>query len=158
MTYTRNTTTEEALKQFRGFDADTQLAILWYGYLDLKDQLKPAPSLSVTEPAKALYDKIAALPQEQQLQAQRDIVCGNSSSFTQAYDALASSARIEVWLLLAQGMEQGKVIQIPSDYNLPESTQDFTNRIKQLDFEERINFTRSAVVDMGTIKQEGKRV
>lgn len=158
MTYTRNTTTEEALNQFRRFDADTQLAILWYGYLDLKDQLQPGPGPSVTEPAKALYDQIAALPQEQQLQAQRDIVCGNSSSFTRAYDALASSARIEVWLLLAQGMEQGRVIQVPSDYTLPESTKDFTNRIKQLDFEERINFTRSTVVDMGTIKQEGKRV
>ncbi|OUL22719.1 orange carotenoid protein N-terminal domain-containing protein [Nostoc sp. 106C] len=158
MTYTTNNTTREALNEFSRFDADTKLAILWYGYLDLKDQLKPDPGFSVTEPATALYDQIAAQPQEQQLQAQRDIVSGKNSAFTQAYNALASSARIEVWLLLAQGMEQGTVIQVPSNYKLPEATNSFVNRIKQLDFEERINFTRSAVVDMGTAKQEGQRV
>ncbi|MBW4564358.1 MAG: Orange carotenoid protein [Mojavia pulchra JT2-VF2] len=158
MTYATDNTTTEAVNEFRRFDADTQLGLLWYGYLDLKEQLNPDPGFSVTQPATTLYDQIAALPQEQQLQAQRDIVSGNESSFTQTYNALASSARLEVWLLLAQGMEQGNVIQVSSDYKLPESTNDFVNRIKQLEFEQRINFMRSAVVDMGTAKQEGKRV
>lgn len=158
MTYATDKATEDALKEFRDFDADTQLALLWYGYLDLKDQLNPTPDPSTTEPATALYHQIAALPQDQQLQAQRDIITGQASSFTRTYDALSSSGRLEVWLLLAQGMEQGNVIQVPSDYNLPQSTNDFANRIKQLEFEQRLNFMRSAVVDMGTVKQEGKRV
>lgn len=158
MTYATDRNTEEAVREFRGFDADTQLGLLWYGYLDLKEQLQPGEGPSVSEPATALYHQIAALPQEQQLQAQRDIVSGNDSSYCHTYDAFASSAKLELWLLLAQGMEQGTVIQVPSDYSLPDSTQDFANRIKQLDFEQRVNFMRSAVVDMGTVKQEGKRV
>jgi len=158
MTYTTNETTQKALQQFRQFDADTQLGLLWFGYLDLKDQLQPGEGPSVSEPARALYDHIKALPQEQQLQAQRDIVTGANSRCTHLYDALASSARLEVWLMLAQGMEQGTIIRPGNDYKLPESTKDFANRIKQLDFEERINFTRSAVVNMGTVRQEGRRV
>lgn len=158
MTYTTNNATKEALQQFRQFDVDTQLALLWYGYLDLKEQLQPGEGPSVSEPARALYDHIASLPQEQQLQAQRDIVNGADSQCTHLYDALASSARLDVWLMLAQGMEQGTIIRPGNDYKLPESTNDFANRIKQLDFEERINFSRSAVVDMGTVKQEGRRV
>lgn len=158
MTYTTDNATKEALKQFRQFDADTQLGLLWVGYLDLKNQLQPGEGPSVSEPARALYDHIAALPQEQQLQAQRDIVNGVDADHTRLYDALASSARLEVWLLLAQGMEQGRIIRPGEDYKLPESTNEFANQIQQLDFEQRINFTRSAVVDMGTAKQEGSRV
>ncbi|MDX2230042.1 MAG: orange carotenoid protein N-terminal domain-containing protein [Leptolyngbyaceae cyanobacterium bins.349] len=158
MTYATDNTTNDALKQFRQFDADTQLGLLWFGYLDLKDQLQPGEGPSVSEPARALYDQIAALPQEEQLQAQRDIVNGIDASHTHLYDALASSAKLEVWLMLAQGMEQGRIIQLGADYKLPESTNNFANQIKQLDFEQRINFMRSAVVDMGTVKQEGSRV
>lgn len=158
MTYATDNNTKEALSQFRQFDADTQLGLLWFGYLDIKDQLQPGAGPSVTEPAQALYDRIAALSQEEQLQAQRDIVKGSESNYVHLYDALASSARLEVWLLLAQGMEQGTIITPGSDYKLPESTNDFADRIKQLDFEQRINFMRSAVVDMGTARQEGSRV
>jgi hypothetical protein len=158
MTYTTDSATKEALRQFRQFDADTQLGLLWYGYLDLKEQLQPGEGPSVSEPARALYDQIAALSQDEQLQAQREIVNGAASNYTRLYDALASSARLEVWLMLAQGMEQGTIVRPADDYQLPESTNDFANRIKQLDFEQRINFSRSAVVDMGSTRQEGQRV
>ncbi len=47
-------------------------------------------------------------------------------------------------------MEKGSVIQVPSDYQLPNQTKDFVDRIKQLDFEQRVNFMRSAVVEMGS--------
>jgi hypothetical protein len=155
MTYTADNATQEALSQFRQFDADTQLGLLWFGYLDLKDQLQPGAGPSVTEPAQALYHQIADLPQEEQLQAQRDIVNGAGSNYTRVYDALFSSAKLELWLLLAQGMEEGKIIGMPENYQLPESTNDFANRIKQLDFEQRLNFMRSAVVEMGSVTEKG---
>lgn len=158
MTYTTDKQTEEALKKFRQFDADTQLALLWFGYLDLKDELNPGEGPSVSQPAQALYDQIQNLPKDQQLEAQRDIVACRDSQFTQAYNALASSARLELWLLLGQGMERGEIVNLPAGYKLPDNTNEFTNQIKQLSFEQRINFSRSAVVDMGTAKQEGKRV
>ncbi|MBD0346092.1 MAG: Orange carotenoid protein, partial [Coleofasciculus sp. Co-bin14] len=62
---------------------------------------------------------------------------------------LSSSGKLDVWLLLAQGMEQGTIIQVPGDYSLPAQTEEFTQKITSLDFEDRINFMRSAVIEMG---------
>jgi hypothetical protein len=46
-------------------------------------------------------------------------------------------------------MDQGTVIQVPDDYELPSETQEFVGMVKKLDFEQRINFMRSAVIAMG---------
>lgn len=149
MTFATNDTTRQSLEQFQRFDVDTQLALLWYGYLDIKDQLNPNPRPSVQDPAQALFDQIQALPQPEQLQAQRDIASGTDTPISRTYSALSSSGKLDVWLLLAQGMEQGTIIQVPGDYSLPAQTEEFTQKITSLDFEDRINFTRSAVIEMG---------
>lgn len=149
MTFTTEEKNRKAVEQFRGFDADTQLGLLWYGYLDIKDNLKPVNQDSAQQTAKALFDQIQAMPKEEQLQAQRDIVSGANSDISSSYTSLSSSGKLDVWLRLAQAMEDGSVIQVPDDYELPSNTNDFTNSIKDLDFEQRINFMRSAVVEMG---------
>jgi hypothetical protein len=149
MTYTVDETTKPALDAFQRFDADTQLALLWYGYLDLKDQLQPAPPQSVETPARAVFDRIQDLDPQEQLQAQRDIINGAASDIISAYKALSPNAKLEVWLLLAQGMENGSVIQVPSDYQLPGKTEQFTAMIQKLNFEQRLNFMLCAVQAMG---------
>jgi hypothetical protein len=149
MTFTTEEKTRKAVEQFRGFDADTQLGLLWYGYLDIKDSLKPVNQDSAQQTAKALFDQIQAMSKEEQLQAQRDIVSGANSDISSSYTALSSSGKLDVWLRLAQAMENGSVIQVPNNYELPSNTKDFTNSIKDLDFEQRVNFMRSIVVEMG---------
>lgn len=149
MTFATDETTKKALEAFKGFDVDTQLGLLWFGYLDLKDKLTPANQTSAQESAESLYDQIAAMPQDQQLQAQRDIAGGADTDVSRGYKALSSSGKLDLWLRLAQGMDGGAVIQVPSDYQPPSETQDFVNMIKQLDFEQRINFSRSLVIEMG---------
>ncbi|WP_315790582.1 orange carotenoid protein N-terminal domain-containing protein [Fischerella sp. JS2] len=149
MTFATDERTKKAVEQFRKFEVDTQLALLWFGYLDIKDKLIPANQTSAQDTAAALYDQIKALPKEQQLQAQRDIASRANSDISRAYTALSSSAKIDVWLRLAQGMEEGAVIQVPSDYKLPENTNDFVNTVKGLEFEQRVDFTRSIVTEMG---------
>ncbi|MCU0535889.1 MAG: Orange carotenoid protein [Hydrococcus sp. Prado102] len=149
MTYAASSNTKQALEIFQSFDTDTKLALLWFGYLDIKDELKPAPPNSVEIVGKALFDQIQALSEEAQLQAQRDMVEGAASDVGRTYVALDTSGRMEAWLLLAQGMEEGTIVGMPSDYELPESTNEFTQLISELDFEQRINFMRSAVMDMG---------
>jgi hypothetical protein len=149
MTFTTNNTSKEALRDFQRFDADTQLAILWFGYLDIKNQLTPANTTSAQEEAAAVFNQIQALPPEKQLQAQRDIITGADNQITRAYTSVSSSSKLDIWLRLAQGMEKGTVIQVPSNYQLPAETQQFVNKIKQVDFEERLNFMRSAVIEMG---------
>lgn len=149
MTFATDKTTQQALETFQRFDVDTQLGILWFGYLDIKDQLTPVNQTSAQETAEALFNEIQAMSKEDQLQAQRDIISGADSSVSHAYRSLSSSAKLDVWLRLAQGMEKGTVIQVPDNYELPAETNEFTNQIQQLDFEKRINFMRSAVVEMG---------
>lgn len=142
--------TKQALETFQRFDVDTRLALLWYGYLDIKDNLSPAPPNQVEVVAKAVFDQILPLSSEAQLQAQRDIIGGAATDITREYMSLSPSARLEVWLLLAQGMENGTIIQVPSDYQLPAETGEFTAKIEQTDFEQRVNFMRRAVEVMGT--------
>ncbi|MBW4538159.1 MAG: Orange carotenoid protein [Myxacorys chilensis ATA2-1-KO14] len=149
MTYATDQDTTQALEQFRQYDVDTQLALLWFGYLDIKDDLSPDPAHSADVAAHAYCDRIRELPKEQQLQAQQDILSGASSEWGREYTSLSSSGRLEVWLLLGQGMEDGSIIQVPSDYQLPSETNKFTEAIAKLSFEQRINFMRSAVMEMG---------
>lgn len=149
MTYTADNTTKQALQNFQQFDVDTQLALLWYGYLDIKDQLHPAPPIDVEVTSKAIFDQIQEMPHDQQLQAQRDIISCSNNQIGQTYSALNSSSKLELWLMLAQGMENGSIIGVPSNYKLPSETDSFVEQIKGLDFEQRINFTKSAVMAMG---------
>jgi hypothetical protein len=146
MTYTANPTTERALNLFKNFDTDTKLALLWYGYLDIKDSLNPAPPNSVEVAGNTLYNRIRSLSPEEQLQAQRDMIESANNEIGHLYRALDSSARMESWLLLARGMEETTIVGFPNDYQLPEETREFTEVISELEFEERINFTRSAVM------------
>ncbi|MBN3869922.1 MULTISPECIES: orange carotenoid protein N-terminal domain-containing protein [unclassified Nostoc] len=145
MTYTADEATKPALETFQGFDVDTQLALLWFGYLDLKEQLNPAPPESVEAIGKAVFDQIQELSKEDQLQAQRDIINGAN----QTYNSLSPNAKLDVWLLLAQGMDNGSVIQVPSDYQLPGETDEFVALIKKLEFEQRVNFMLSVVQAFG---------
>ena len=149
MTYTIDEATKPALESFQRFDVDTQLALLWFGYLDLKEQLKPAPPQSVEVPAKAVFDKFLDLSQEEQLQAQRDIINGAANDISQTYNSLSPNAKLDVWFMLAQGMEDGSIIQVPSDYQLPTETDEFVALIKNLEFEQRINFMLSVVETFG---------
>lgn len=147
--YATDDQTKRALELFFSYDIDTQLALLWYGYQDIKDELNPAPPSSSDTPSHAIYDRIQALPQDQQLQVQRELLSGGDSEYSREYSAMSSSGRMEVWLLLGQGMENGSIIGFPSDYQLPQQTEEFTNAIAGNELEKRIDFMRSAVMEMG---------
>ncbi|MEH2393501.1 MAG: orange carotenoid protein N-terminal domain-containing protein [Nostoc sp.] len=149
MTYTADEKTKPALEAFKRFDVDTQLGLLWLGYLDLKEQLQPAPPERIEVPAKAVFDLFLDLSHEEQLQAQRDIINGAANNISQAYNALSANSRLDVWLMLAQGMENGTIIPVPPDYQLPAETDEFVALIKKLEFEDRINFMLTAVQAMG---------
>jgi hypothetical protein len=149
MTFAADEKTKESVKQFRSFDVDTQLALLWFGYLDIKDQLTPTNANSSQTAAASVFHQIEALSKEEQLQAQRDIVAGVDTPISRAYGAMDPSAKIDIWLRLAQAMERGDAIQVPSDYKLPERTKQFADSISSLDFEQRLDFMRSVSFEMG---------
>jgi Orange carotenoid protein, N-terminal len=150
MTFATNNKTKQAVESFRNFDVDTQLGLLWYGYKDIKDNLIPANQTSAQETAAALYDAIKGMDKQQQIQAMRDIATSASSDISRSYKALSSSGRLDVWLRLAQGMDEGVIIEMPSDYEPPANTQQFVDTITDLDFENRVDFMRSIVMEMGS--------
>lgn len=150
MTYTTLESIKQPLNEFNKFDADTKLALLWYGYLDIKDNLNPAPASDVEAIGNSVFDNVKAMSREEQLEAQRDIVNRKDTAISREYGALSPSGALEFWLLLARGMEEGTIINVPDDYSLPEQTNEFVEMIKKLDFEERVNFTRNAVEQMGS--------
>lgn len=149
MTFATDDSTKQSVEAFQRFDVDTQLGLLWFGYKDIKDQLNPGNSSAAQDAAGAVYDQIKQLSKEEQLQAQRDIAGGADSAISHTYKSLSSSGKLDVWLRLAQGMDEGVIIQVPSDYELPSETKDFVDSVTSLDFEQRINFMRSAVIEMG---------
>ena len=149
MTYATDDTTKKALEAFQSFDVDTQLGLLWFGYKDLKDKLTPGNASSSQGTAEALFDQFKTMSHEAQLQAQRDIASKADNDISRAYSALSSSGKLDLWLRLAQGMESSTIIPVPSDYEPPAETKDFVDMITSLEFEERVNFTRSLVVAMG---------
>lgn len=140
---------KKALGHFRSFDVDTQLAVFWYGYLDLKEKLTPANSTASQKTGEAVFNNIVAMSKEEQLKAQRDIAGNANTQISQLYGGLDPSAKLDVWLRLAQAMEDGRVTPFPSDYKLPEKTNEFTQLIKSLEFEERIELSRTIAFDMG---------
>ena len=148
MTFATDENTKQAVEKFRGFDVDTQLGLLWFGYLDLKDKLNPGNAASAQDTAGALFDQFVALSQEEQLQGMRDIASGANSDISRAYSALSSSGKLDTWLRLAQGMEDGRIIGL-SNYEPPAETKDFVDQITSMDFEKRIDFSRSVVIEMG---------
>lgn len=151
MTYLVTDQVKQPLSTFRSFEADAQLALLWFLYLDIKEHLTPAPPHSVEEVGSAIFDQIKALSPEEQLQAQRDIANGADTTISRGYQVLSSPAKLDVWLLLAQGIENGTIIAVPSDYTLPQSAQMWLENVrKELDFEQYINLIRNAVDGMGS--------
>lgn len=148
MTFATDESTRQAVEKFRSFDVDTQLGLFWLGYLDLKDKLNPANSASAQDTAGSLFDQFISLSQEEQLQAMRDIASGANSPISHTYGSLSSSGKLDTWLRLAQGMEDGRIIGL-SDYQPPDETKDFVDQITSFDFEKRIDFSRSVVIEMG---------
>ena len=158
MTYTDIANNQkQAIQSFQGFDADTQLALLWFIYEELKGSLTPkgGPDTSGFAIAQGIVDRIQQLPQDQQLQAQRDVVSGQASEFGTTYGDFNSSNRLAFWYLLAQGMENGQIVNVPSDYQMSGDAQGFFDAIKGLEFNDQITFMRNVVSCMGPESKEG---
>ncbi|MBW4511870.1 MAG: Orange carotenoid protein [Scytonematopsis contorta HA4267-MV1] len=158
MTFATSDKTNEALQVFDGFDVDTKLALLWFGYLDIKDELNPVNTTSSQRLAEAVFNQIQSMSKQEQLQAQRDIASNADTTISREYYGLDPSARLDLWLRLSQGMEKGTIIPMPEGYKLPENTNDFVKMVSSLEFEQRIEFTRSAVMKMGATARPGTPV
>ncbi|MFB2937383.1 orange carotenoid protein N-terminal domain-containing protein [Aerosakkonemataceae cyanobacterium BLCC-F154] len=146
MTFTQ-ANVEQAVDALRRLNADDQLAILWFVYEEMKGSITPDPKAGL-EISQAIVDRIQQMSRDEQLQAQRDIVTGTHNDITQQYSALNPRAKLGVWYILAQGMENQTIVPMPNNYKLSSEAQKVLNQAKQLDFEHQTSFLSSAVNKM----------
>lgn len=148
MTATQIQNLDQAKQQFHNFSTDDQLALLWYAYLDVKNDLHPgSPEAGNFDVSEALVHRILQMSEDQQLQAQRDIVSGADNEITRAYKAYGPSAKMYFWYQLAQEMENGKAVNVPEAYELQPDAKQFKDSLKNLDFEKKITFLRDYAVN-----------
>ena len=81
--------------------------------------------------ANSLVDKIKGMSQDEQLQVQKDILAGSDREEFNTYKSYTSNQRLFFWYQLAAEMEQGSVVEFPSDYQLSSegkrTTEEFRN-------------------------------
>ena len=152
MTSTTSNLDNQKVAAFQNLDVDQQLALFWFIYTEMGKSITPAaPGASTVSPtiAEALFEQVKSLPYEEQLQLQRDLIARKNTPFAREYGAIGDTTKLLFWYLLAQGMDNGTVIPMPSDYKLSAEAESLFSQIKGLEFSEQITLFRDIVSPMG---------
>jgi hypothetical protein len=152
MSYVTSNTASDLVEAFQGLDADTQLALFYFIYKEMGGAVTPAaPGASTVSPAIAegLFNQVKELPREEQLNVQRDLIARRNTQLTREYGAVGDTTKLLFWYLLSQGMDNGMIIPMPADYQLPQEAQQLLDRVKAMEFEQQITFFRNYVAPMG---------
>ncbi len=152
MTFTAANAANEQVNAFRGMDVDQQLALFWFIYTEMGKSITPAaPGASTvsTDVADALYEQVKGMSHDEQLQLQRDLVMQKNSAIARQYGALGDTTKLLFWYRLAQGMDEGNVVPMPSNYQLNPEAEELFNQIKAMDFSQQIALFRDIVSPMG---------
>jgi len=157
-TQTGDPTIREHVKAFQSLNVDEQLALFWFIYKEMGKSVTPAaPAASTVSPeiAEGLFNQIKEKSHEEQLQFQRDLINKADNEYTRMYGSLSDTTKLLYWYRLSQGMENGTIIPVPADYQLPSQAEPLLNKITTLDFEQQITLFRDYVSPMGAEPKAG---
>jgi hypothetical protein len=159
MTSTTTNSYDQGKQALKGLNVDDQLALLWFVYTKLGSSITPAaPGASGSEIAQGLFNQVKELPHEQQLQVQRDIASNADTQISREYGSLSPETKLAFWYYLAQGMENGTIIPMPPNYELPQQGKDLLAQIESMEFNQQIDFLRGAVLPMGAEARGGSEI
>jgi hypothetical protein len=139
---------EEKISQIQSLSRDDQLAVLWFLYQDfVKDNISPEAEREGEnlEEANSLIDSIKAMSPDDQLQIQKDILAGSDREEFSTYKSYSSNQRLFFWYQLAAEIEQGSVVEFPSDYQLSNEGQELLKSLKTIGFTQQLTFIRDVV-------------
>ena len=139
---------EDYINQLKSLSSDDQLAVLWFLYKDIaKDKITPEAEREGENLGKAnsLVDSIKGMSQDEQLQVQKDILAGSDREEFNTYKSYSSNQRLFFWYQLAAEMEQGSVVEFPSDYQLSSEGKELLNSLETVGFDQQLAFMRNAV-------------
>lgn len=148
----------ELVSAFQALDVDQQLALFYFIYKEMGNSVTPAaPAASTVSPeiAEGLFNQAKELSQEEQLQLQRDLIRKQDNQLTRQYGALSDTTKLLFWYYLAQGMDNGTIVPMPSDYQLVAEADQLLTQIKGLEFEQQITLFRDIVAPMGVDSTQG---
>ena len=159
MTYTTDAITQStnifdavsnAQAAYATLSTDEKLGLLWVLYENMGGVITPA----ATGAARAIFiegllGEVSSLSHEEQLQFMRDLVNKVSTPLTRAYGVFSNNNKLAFWYQLAEGMTQGKIVPVPSNYRLSNPGLRVFNQISQLEFGQQITLMRKFVVEMG---------
>ena len=163
MTFTQSG--DEALgqhvKSFQSLDVDDQLGLFYFLYKEMGNSVTPAaPGASTvsTDVAEGLFNQVKELSHDEQLQLQRDLINKADNQYTRMYGSMSDTTKLLFWYRLSQGMDEGTIIPMPSDYKLSSQSEELFNGIKGLEFEQQITLFRDYVGPMGAEPKQGAEV
>ena len=132
---------------FRGLGADEKLAALWYIYDGIEEHSVEDPDENkAPDSSVELYETLKGKSEDEQLQFMRDALSGSGNELTNEYEKLNDTTKIALWYRLGQGMAEGSVINVPSDYELSEEAKELVGKLNDISFEERYVFMRDALL------------
>lgn len=138
---------EQYKEQFQQLDAEQQLAALWYVYESLGATTVESPDDNKeSDSSVELYNQLKSKSKDEQLQFMRDVLSGQNNDLTSAYAKLSNTTKVALWYRLGEGMAEGSVVQVPSDYQLSGSAKELVSAISEIDFEQRYIFIRDVLL------------
>ena len=149
----------KALGSFSGLGTDEKLAFLWFVYTKMGGSITPAaPAAAGPDIAEGLYNQVKDLSHEDQLQLQRDLFEGKSSTITREYGSLSENTKLLFWYRLAQGMEDGTIIPMPDDYEMASEGKQLLGSLENMEFDQQITFLREVVGAIGSEPETGSSI
>ncbi|MEG4205170.1 orange carotenoid protein N-terminal domain-containing protein [Microcoleus sp. Pol7_A1] len=149
MTFT-SSAYDQGKADIKKLSVDDQLGLLWFVYTQMGKSITPAaPGASGSDIAQGLFDQVKPLPHQEQLQVMRDIASNANTEISRMYGSMSPETKLAFWYFLAVGMDEGTIIPVPSDYQLPEAGQALLGKIEGMDFQQQIDFLRGTILEMG---------
>lgn len=143
-----STVAEEYINQLKSLSSDDQLAVLWFLYKDIaKGKITPEAEREGENlgQANSLVDKVKGMSKDDQLQVQKDILGGSDREEFNIYKSYTSNQRLFFWYQLAAEMEQGSVVEFPSDYQLADGGKELLDKLKTIGFDQQLVFMKDVV-------------
>lgn len=160
-TQTNDPNISQAVQSLQSLNVDDQLGLFYVIYKEMGNSITPAaPGASTvgTDIAEGLFNQVKEKSHEEQLQLQRDLINKADNEYTRMYGSMSETTKLLFWYRLAQGMDNGTIIPMPSDYKISGQAEEIFNQIKGMEFQQQITLFRDYVGPMGAEAKPGSDI
>lgn len=141
---------DQAVQALKVLDVDSQLALMWDLFYDIKEQLNPGgEEMTGDDVASDLVERLKQMSKDEQLQALRNLMESADTNVTQDYRSFSEKGKLFFWYLLAQSTETGSTATIPFNYEKSAQAKELLEQLKTLKFQKKVDFISSTVANLG---------